>query len=163
MARKTLADRLQSGFEALPTTPGARTPPPVPPRRMSAARKRVQLVIGLALMGVCVLAFLGGVAYLIGSGVWWHTASVETCTVTDFSRDWHEGKYGPGVVWTIDTEDCGTLQITSGPNLGMTVPVVDQMGNTMWTGDRYRFDLRGWAGWPGEPKAIVAAKDLTNR
>ena len=131
---------------------------------MSAARKRAQLVVGLALVAVCVLTLLGGVAYLIGSGVWWRTASVQTCTVTDFSRYWHDGgRSGPGVIWTIDTEDCGTLQITTGPDMGMTIPAADAIGNTMWTGDRYRFDLRGWSGWPGEPKAIVAAKDLTNR
>lgn len=162
MARTSLADRLQAGFEALPANPGVAHP--VPKRRRSP-RTRTQIVLARVLafasLAVFALMLIGVLAYVVGSAVWWRTSSVATCTVTDFSREYHAGKGGPGVVWTVDTENCGPLQITTSPDL--RIPEADAIGDTMWTGDRYRFDLRGFAGWPGEPKAIVAAKDLTQR
>ena len=158
MARRTLADRLQAGFETIPTTPEFAHPTPPPEARVWTRADTIRKwTIGVPLLAVCVLAGLGLAGYVVGSGIWWRTASSATCTVTAAERDFHsDGKGGPGVVWVIRTSDCGTLQVTSGGD-GMRIADADRLGESLQFGRTYRFELRGWD-WIGEPRAIVGAR-----
>jgi hypothetical protein len=90
----------------------------------------------------------------IGTVAWWGTTSSTTCTLDDYR--YHATS--DGVVYTIDSSDCGPLQVTSGPY--MSASAATTLGDSLRSGEKYRLKLIGWAGWPGIPRDVVDATDL---
>lgn len=151
MARRTMADRLQDGFESHPLTEH-RPMPPAPDLR----RRRGFAVYALV-MGIIVFAILGFVlTYLVVDGIWWNVESQAICTVTATSHHPVYSKSGfLGTDWDLKTS-CGTLQVTRD---GERFPdaAAQHLARSLEAGSTYRFYLRGWDGWPQGARAIVAA------
>lgn len=152
MARKTMADRLQDGFESHPLT--VHRPMPAVPRDLR--RGRGFAIYGAVVGGIllAISAFVG--VYLVMDGVWWNVESQAVCTVTSTSHHPVYSKSGfQGTDWNLGTS-CGDLQVTRD---GERFPdsTAQHVARSLEVGSSYRFYLRGWDGWPGGPRAIVAA------
>jgi hypothetical protein len=152
LARRSLAERLQAGLDKVPLTPKL---PPELPRPRNARADRVVAVLA----SVAIVIPLLMIPYGIVSGNWWRTESTVTCTVEDYRFHETYSKSGNGVVYDVHTVDCGQLQVTSGGAIKKSDVII--LGDSLRSGDRYRFELRGWVGWPNVPRAIVAASDVT--
>ena len=158
MTHKSLADRLQAGFEAVPLTdhhPTLTTPRHEPPwvRKMN----KVLAIVTLAFLGVI---FVGLTVEAIASSIWWQTKTDMVCVVasTDSHRTYGKSGY-LGTVYDIDTTTCGQLQVTAGGG-GLHEDEAEALGNSLQVGRAYSMDVRGWLGWPDEPRAIVTANPL---
>jgi len=152
MARRTMADRLQDGFESHPLTdhrPMPAEPPVTPGRRRLGA-------FGFAMAGVAFGIVLFVLSYLVVDGVWWNVESQAVCTVTATSHHPVYSKSGfLGTDWDLTTS-CGNLQVTRN---GERFPdaAAQHLARSLQAGSTYRFYLRGWDGWPQGARAIIAA------
>ena len=90
----------------------------------------------------------------VGTAAWWGTTSTTTCTLDDY----HYQATPDGVVYHIDSTDCGPLQVTSGPN--MSPAAATKLGDSLRSGEKYKLTLTGWVGWPNEPRIVVAVTDF---
>ena len=115
----------------------------------------VFIAIGL---GALALFLVSSYAGNIGAGIWWDTKSTATCTITSKSFQSWTGRRGApsGVAYTIHTQECGTLIVTSG-SWSFGIPEANELGSSLEPGHTYEMELRGWHGWPNAPLAIMSA------
>lgn len=152
MARKSVADRLQEQFESRPPT---RHRPMAP---VTSLRRRPRSALfGLVVAGIA-FAMMGYVmTSLVVDGMWWNVQSQAVCTITATAHHAVYGKSGfLGTDWDISTADCGTLQVTRN---GERFPdsQAQRVARSLHVASTYRLYLRGWDGWPGGSRAIIAA------
>ncbi len=163
MTRKSLADRLQAGFEMVPLD--ERTPEQfansLPPRFGANAKpwvRRMNLITGVVALTVVGLTFIGLGTEAGASNVWWQTRTDTVCDVVDDSHYDTYGKSGYlGTVYDIGTTTCGQLQVTGGGG-GLDEQEAETLGRSLQVGTAYDMDVRGWVGWPDEARAIVSAR-----
>ncbi|MDN4596833.1 hypothetical protein [Leifsonia virtsii] len=163
MARRSLADRLQAGFEMVPLD--KRTPEQFAkslPARYGANAKPwvrrtsfITMIFALTAVG---LTFVGLAVDAVASNIWWQTRAEMVCVIAD---DSHHDTYGRsgylGTVYDIDTTTCGQLQVTGGGG-GLDEQEAEALGRSLHVGTAYEMDVRGWIGWPDERRAIVSAR-----
>lgn len=151
MSRRSMAERLQDGFDSQPLT--AHTPAPPPPVTPQRRRRaKVQLVAACVAFAVALFAL----ADFTVDGVWWNVESHAVCTIDSASSHPVYSKSGfLGTDWDLRTS-CGRLQVTRD---GERFPdsAAQQLARSLYVGSRYRLSLRGWDGWPQGARAIVAA------
>ncbi|ANF30723.1 hypothetical protein A0130_02650 [Leifsonia xyli] len=164
MPRKTLADRLQAGLEMVPLdkrTPeqfansldarqgfGPNTKPWV---------RRLSFITSITAITVVGLTFVGLGVEAVASNIWWQTKTDMVCVVDGNTHHDTYGKSGYlGTVYDIDTTTCGQLQVTGGGG-GLDEQEAETLGRSLHVGTPYEMDVRGWLGWPDEPRAIVSA------
>jgi hypothetical protein len=110
-------------------------------------------LVAVSAVGLAVLpATLFGTA--VGAAAWWGTTTTTACTLDDY----HYHATADGVVYLIDSSDCGPLEVTSGPY--MSTAAATKLGDSLRSGEKYKLKLIGWAGWPNVPRDVVGATDL---
>ncbi|WP_158867263.1 hypothetical protein [Leifsonia sp. AG29] len=115
----------------------------------------ITMIFALTCLG---LTFVGLTADAIASNIWWGTRSDLVCVITGNSHHDTYGKSGYlGTVYDIDTTTCGHLQVTGGGG-GLDEQEAETLGRSLRLGTRYEMDVRGWLGWPDEPRAIINAR-----
>ncbi|WP_426518378.1 phage holin family protein [Diaminobutyricibacter sp. McL0618] len=124
-------------------------------RARESSRRRISTSFARWAVAICVILAIGlGSAYIVGTALWWNTTTTAVCTLVDY----HYRDSPGGVVYDVDTDNCGPLQVTSGPIL--TPDQATKLGDSLRAGEKYKLVLRGWSEWPNSPRAIVAASDL---
>ncbi|MFF1572489.1 hypothetical protein ACFVWR_07045 [Leifsonia sp. NPDC058292] len=167
MPRKTLADRLQARLEMIPLD--KRTPEQFensPVRQYGRGPnakpwvRRLNLITGIIVITVVGLTFIGLGVDAVASNIWWQTRTDLVCVVAGNSHHDTYGKSGYlGTVYDIDTTTCGQLQVTGGGG-GLDEQEAETLGRSLHVGTSYEMDVRGWLGWPDEPRAIVTARKI---
>lgn len=153
MERRTLADRLQTGFDRRPLTQHHPMPPALPMSRSGRRAGKFALVAAFVVLGISVFTF----GSLIVDGIWWNVHSVAECTVTTLAHHPVYSKSGfLGTDWNVGTRQCGRLEVTRD---GERFPdaAAQKVGRSLVVGGEYRLQLRGWDGWPENGRGIVAA------
>jgi hypothetical protein len=77
------------------------------PGWLKRAVGRQMTVLGILL----VIGFAGG---FVWHEIWWLSGSTPTCTVESAERRTHAHKGGGHVTWSVETAECGTVELTSG-------------------------------------------------
>lgn len=165
MGRKSLADRLQAGFEMVPLD--KRTPEQFEaslPARLGAGRnvkpwvRRTSKIFSISTLVIVGLSFIGLGVEGVASNIWWQTKTDMVCVIDSNTHHDTYGKSGYlGTVYDIDTTTCGQLQVTGGGG-GLDEQEAETLGRSIRVGDAYDMDVRGWVGWPDVPRAIVSAR-----
>ncbi|ANF30728.1 hypothetical protein A0130_02675 [Leifsonia xyli] len=156
MGRRTLAERIQDGFESRPLTEHH---PMSPARPVTPARRRQAKFYFIA-SGVVFAMVAFVLAFLAVDGVWWNVQSQAVCTITSAQHHPVYSKSGfLGTDWNIGTAQCGDLQVTRN---GERFPdaAAQHVARSLHVGETYRLYLRGWNGWPEPAKAIIGATHL---
>lgn len=157
MTHKSLADRLQAGFEAVPLTGRG---PAVPRKPEPPWVRKMNRGIAIGTLVFLGLTFVVLTIDAIASNIWWNTKADMVCVVASNDSYRTYGKSGYlGTVYDIDTTTCGQLQVTAGGG-GLDEPEAESLGQSLQIGRAYEMDVRGWVGWPDEPRAIVVAKPI---
>jgi len=154
MTRRTLAERMQDGFESRPLTehhPTAAGSPITPARRRRG-------VFGFVMAGVAFAIAAFVLTFLAVDGAWWNVQSQAVCTITSVRHHPVYSKSGfLGTDWDIGTAQCGPLQVTRN---GERFPdaAAQHVARSLQVGRTYRLFLRGWDGWPEPARAIIGAE-----
>lgn len=162
MPRKTLADRLQAGFEVVPLDKRtqqefeASIPPKLGGVHPAPWLRRLNLIIGIVVLVVIASA----VTSLVVSGIvwanWWNTKTSMVCTIDDMDSYEIYGKYrSDHTVYDVYTTTCGDLEIM--PGAGRNDSEAIAFAKTLQIGATYELDVRGWNGWLGNSRAIAHA------
>ncbi|MGH1522825.1 hypothetical protein ACRAWC_01525 [Leifsonia sp. L25] len=156
MPRKSIADRLQAGFEVVPLenaeTQARRAAFEARPgvRRL---RKWTAIILAVFLVLLGIWLAVVGIVW----NNWWNTKTSLVCTIDDMD---HYGVYGKvgydHTVYDVYTTTCGDLEVTQGAGKNDREAIA--FAKSLQIGSTYEMDVRGWDGWMGESRAIAGAR-----
>lgn len=153
MARETLAKRLGDQLNSIPLET-IDLAPERSRRQVREARRANGIVSAVVFLPMMVIG--GGALGVYAS--WWGVKEDRVCVVEAKARDTERVRGGTVVTWSVVTDQCGTLEVTSGGGK-LGIEEVDDLATSLVVGTRYRFDVRGWGELFGR-HAILHAKEL---